>query len=104
MDDEHRIPSRGNRHPLAPAQHEAGIVSSRYRMERMLPSLRPDALQQEALNRLPDAQQNPESPCYQQWFTPQQFGEHFGVSESEAAASPWPQRSAEVSMRPSLFQ
>jgi subtilase family serine protease len=74
-----------NRHPLATAQHDAGAVSPGYRMERMLLTLLPDASQQEALDQLLDAQHNPESPSYHQWLTPEQYGEHFGVSEADAA-------------------
>jgi pseudomonalisin len=85
VDDEKRVTLRGNRHPLALAQHDAGSVAPNYRMERMLLTLLPDASQEEALNQFVDAQHAPESPYYHQWLTPEQFAERFGVSETDAA-------------------
>jgi subtilase family serine protease len=85
IDDDQRVTLRGDRHPLATAKYDGGRVSPAFRMERMLLTLQPDAQQQEALAQLLDAQHNPESPYYHQWLTPEQFGERFGVSESDAA-------------------
>ena len=79
------MPLPGNRHPLANAQYDAGAVSPAFRMDRMLITLLPDAAQEDALIQLIDEQHNPESPYYHQWLTPQQYGELFGVSESDAA-------------------
>jgi pseudomonalisin len=85
VDDEQRVTLSGNVHPMAVTQYDAGVVSSNYRMDRMVLTLLPDAMQQEALTQLIDAQHNPESPYYHQWLTPEQFGERFGVSEGDAA-------------------
>jgi pseudomonalisin len=85
VDDDQRITLTGNRHPLAIASNDAGPVGPGYRMERMLLTLLPDDAQQVALTQLIDAQQNPESPYYHQWLTPGQYGERFGISESDAA-------------------
>ncbi|MGA2020387.1 MAG: protease pro-enzyme activation domain-containing protein [Candidatus Sulfotelmatobacter sp.] len=85
IDDEQRIVLSGNRHPLAIAQYDAGAVSPTYRMDGMVLTLLPDAAQQDALEQLLDAQHNPESPYFHQWLTPEQYGERFGVSESDAA-------------------
>src|SRR5216684_2487481 len=85
IDDEQRVTLRGNRHPLAVAQFDAGAVGPDFPMERMILTLLPDATQQAALNQLLDAQHNPESPYYRQWLTPQQYGERFGISEADAA-------------------
>jgi subtilase family serine protease len=85
IDDEQRIVLSGNRHPSAIAQFDAGAVSPTYRMDRMVLTLLPDAAQQDALEQLLDAQHNPDSPYFHQWLTPEQYGERFGVSESDAA-------------------
>jgi len=85
VDDEQRIVLSGNRHPSAIAQFDAGAVSPTYRMDRMVLTLLPDAAQQDALEQLLDAQHNPDSPYFHQWLTPEQYGERFGVSESDAA-------------------
>jgi pseudomonalisin len=85
VDDDQLVTLPGNRHPLATSQYDAGKVSPGYRMDRMLLTLLPDASQEEALDRLLDAQHNPESPSFHQWLTPEQYGERFGVSEADAA-------------------
>jgi subtilase family serine protease len=85
IDDDQRVVLSGNRHPLAVVKYDAGVVPAGYRMDRMLLTLLPDAAQQDALLQLLDAQHNPESPYYRQWLTPEQYGERFGVSESDAA-------------------
>ena len=85
VDDEQRVTLSGNRHPLANPQYDAGAVSPDFRMDRMLITLLPDAAQEDALIQLIDEQHDPESPYYHQWLTPQQYGELFGVSETDAA-------------------
>ncbi len=85
IDDEQRVTLRGNVHPLALAQYDAGAVAPDFPMEHMLLTLLPDAAQQDALNQLLDAQHNPESPYYHQWLTPEQYGERFGVSDADTA-------------------
>jgi pseudomonalisin len=84
VDDEQRVALPGNRHPLANAQYDAGAVSPDFRMDRMLITLLPDAEQENALIQLIDDQHDPESLYYHQWLTPQQYGDLFGVSESDA--------------------
>src|SRR5216684_3392084 len=85
IDEGQRVTLRGNRHPLAAARYDAGAVAPDFPMERMILTLLPDAAQQDALNQLLDAQHNPESPYYRQWLTPEQYGERFGISESDTA-------------------
>jgi pseudomonalisin len=85
IDDEQRVTLRGNVHPLAVAQYDAGTVAPSFPMEHMLLTLLPDAAQQDALNQLLEAQHNPESPYYHQWLTPEQYGERFGVSDADTA-------------------
>ncbi len=41
--------------------------------------------QQQALTQLETAQQNPSSPLYHQWLTPQQYGAQFGLSADDLA-------------------
>jgi pseudomonalisin len=85
IDDDQRVTLRGNVHPLAQAQYDAGAVAPDFPMEHMLLTLLPDSTQQDILNQLVEAQNNPESPYYHQWLTPEQYGERFGVSDSDAA-------------------
>lgn len=62
--------------------------------ERVLDSLslrfNRTAAQQAALNQLLIDQQNPSSPRYHQWLTPEQFGAQFGLSSADLAkVSAW---------------
>lgn len=45
--------------------------------------LAPSATQSAALDQLLADQQNPASPRYHQWLTPEQFGESFGASDAD---------------------
>jgi len=85
VDDERRIALRGQHHPLATPEHDAGAVAPGYRMEHMILTLQVSGAQQQALEELLAAQQDPDSPYYHQWLTPESFGQRFGVSESDLA-------------------
>src|ERR1700674_111780 len=80
IDEDQRVALPGNRHPLAISKYDAGKVAPGYPMEHMLLTLLPDAAQEDALDQLLDAQQNPESAYFHQWLTPEQYGERFGAS------------------------
>ena len=60
-----------------------GTVSPDEPMGKMVLVLRPNRFQEEALEELIRAQQDPASPYYHQWLTPEVFGEHFGVSSND---------------------
>jgi subtilase family serine protease len=64
-------------------EFDTGAVSPDMRLERMMLVLSPDRDQQAALDELLAAQQDPDSPEYQRWLTPEAFGSRFGVSESD---------------------
>ncbi len=83
VDDEERITLQGNRHPLALSRYDVGRVSPDYPLDRMLLTLLPDAAQQQALDQLLEAQHDPDSPYFHQWLSPEQYGDRFGVSESD---------------------
>jgi pseudomonalisin len=83
IDDERRVVLRGNRHPLATAVNDRGMVSGDFRMERMILTLKPDAVRQAELERLIAAQHDPQSSFYHRWLTPEQYGQRFGVSEND---------------------
>jgi pseudomonalisin len=83
IDDERRIVLHGNRHPLATAANDAGVVPDDYRMERMILTLKPDAAQRTALEALIAAQNDPASPSYHRWLTPEEYGQRFGASQND---------------------
>jgi subtilase family serine protease len=83
VDDERRVTLRGNTHPLATTQYDAGAVSPDFPMEHMLLTLLPEPAQEETLKLLLEEQQDITSPYYHQWLTPEQYGERFGISDSD---------------------
>ena len=85
LDESQTVTLQGNVHPLARAEFDLGAVNANMRLERMLLVLSPSAEQQIALDALVEAQQDPSSPQYQQWLTPDEFGAEFGASDTQLA-------------------
>jgi subtilase family serine protease len=85
LDESQSAALQGNVHPLARAEFDLGAVNANMRLERMLLVLSPSAEQQIALDALVEAQQDPSSPQYQQWLTPDEFGAEFGASDTQLA-------------------
>jgi len=83
VDETHLIPLPGNTHPLARAEFDRGAAPSDLPMQRMLLVLKRSAEQDAGLLKLLDDQQDKASPSYHKWFTPEQFGTQFGVSDQD---------------------
>jgi subtilase family serine protease len=85
-----RSPLTGSRPPQALAADDAGPLSGGTRLEGMGLLFSRSAQQNADLEGLIAAQQNPASPLYHQWLTPQEFGQRFGMSDADLAkASAW---------------
>ncbi|MFZ3218000.1 MAG: Ig-like domain repeat protein [Candidatus Acidiferrales bacterium] len=74
---------KGNTYPLARAQYDRGAAPASLPMNRMLLVLRRSPAQEAALEQLLEQQQDPSSPNFHQWLTPQQFGQQFGPSDQD---------------------
>lgn len=85
IDDRVTVTLSGNVHPLARQEFDRGRALGETRMDRMILVLQPDASQKSAIEALLDAQQNPASPEYHQWLTPESFGRSFGVAQQDLA-------------------
>src|ERR1700694_4343995 len=83
IDDRTTVVQSGNRHPMARPEFDTGMVANEFRMNRMILAIESDAEQQAALERLLEAQQQPDSPFYQKWLTPEEFGRQFGISDRD---------------------
>jgi Pro-kumamolisin, activation domain/Bacterial Ig-like domain (group 3) len=82
--DETRVTTlRGNVHPLARAEFDHGAAPPDLRMERMLLVLGHSAEQDAALAKLLDDQQDRSSAQYHRWLTPEEFGQRFGLADSD---------------------
>jgi subtilase family serine protease len=90
VDDGDRLQLRGSVHPLARAEFDRGPADLAMPMNNMIMSLnlRPGA--EPELKQFLADQQNPNSPNYHKWLTPEQFGAKFGPSEQDIAdVSAW---------------
>src|SRR5579862_8479947 len=83
IDDRVTVTRTGNRHPMARPEFDRGLAPSGTRMDRMMLLLQPDPAQQQALLALLEAQQDPSSPEYHRWLTPEAFGRQFGASAGD---------------------
>jgi len=76
---------RGNVQPGARAEFDAGAADPSFALGPLLLMLRRSAAQQADLDQLLSAQQNPSSPGYHQWLSPEQFADRFGASRDDIA-------------------
>ena len=65
---------------------DKGRVSGDLPMERVVLTLHSDPAQQTELESFLAEQQDPSSPHFHEWLTPQQFGERFGASAADIDA------------------
>jgi len=73
-----------NHHPLwANAANDLGALGPQEQVGQMTLVLARSAAQQAALEQLLADQQNPTSPLYHHWLTPQEMGDRFGLSDSD---------------------
>ncbi len=73
----------GNLTPWAKAQFDQGAVDPAMRIPYILLMTKPSPAQQADLDRLLADQQNPSSPRFHKWLTPEQFGDRFGLSSGD---------------------
>ncbi len=73
----------GNTHPLAQARFDRGVVPDNTPAGTMVMVLRRSPEQQKALDDLVRSQQDPTSPNYHHWLTPDQFGKQFGAADAD---------------------
>jgi len=83
IDEMDLVTLAGNMHPLARPEADRGVLADETRLERMVLLLQPDAAQQRALDALTEAQQQPASPLFHQWLTPEEYGGRFGASAGD---------------------
>ena len=77
-------------HPMAQPDLDQGRVNGGMRISRaaMVFRLAPD--QQAALEKLLEEQQDPDSPNYHKWLTPEQYAARFGMSDADLSkVSSW---------------
>jgi uncharacterized protein (TIGR03437 family) len=83
IDINRRVPLRGHVHPNARPQYDRGPVAPSFLVPAITVFLKPSSAQQSALQRTLADQQDPASPNYHRWLTPEQYANSFGASQSD---------------------
>ena len=88
--DSHLVRLEGTLHPLAQTKFDVGPVEPTKRLQSMTMVFNRSATQKADLNALNAAQENPSSPLYHKWLTPEQFAARFGMASADLdQASSW---------------
>jgi uncharacterized protein (TIGR03437 family) len=74
---------KGGINPRLRRANDQGKVEANLRLEYLTLLFQRTSEQREALPRLLAEQQDPASPNYHRWLTPEQFGQRFGVSRND---------------------
>lgn len=85
IDASQRVQTNGV-HPLAVPQDDQGRVDPARVFHRMVLLLQGSDAEEQALQQMLAAQQDPSSAEYHQWLTPAEFGRRFGPSQNDLAA------------------
>jgi uncharacterized protein (TIGR03437 family) len=83
IDDARRVALTGHLHPRALPENDEGSVDPALALSRVTLVLQPSSDQQAQLKQLLAEQQDPSSPNYHHWLTPEQYAERFGVSQAD---------------------
>src|SRR5580698_1336221 len=82
-DETRLVTLSGNTRPEANAQNDLGEDSDDFVMDHIMLQLKRSPQQERAVEQFIDSLHNPKSPNFHKWLTAAQFGENFGVAESD---------------------
>ena len=85
IDNTQRAVLLGSHPPKARAEYDAGRMLAGTPLQGMSIVFSRSAAQETDLQALLAAQQDPASPLYHQWLTPEQFASRFGVADADIA-------------------
>jgi subtilase family serine protease len=83
IDARQAVVVRGSVPVQAQAKYDLGAVEPGFRLGNITLILKPSAAQQAALEQLLAEQQDPASPNYRNWLTPETYAERFGTSAAD---------------------
>jgi uncharacterized protein (TIGR03437 family) len=83
IDNSRRVALNGHVHPLARPEFDRGAVDPSTALTSLAIQLKSSASQQSDLTRLLAEQQDPSSPNYHRWLTPEQYADRFGLSSGD---------------------
>lgn len=85
IDDSQTVVQKGSVSPLAQPQNDLGPLDPSTTLTGIRIMFKPSAAQSAALKQLLAEQQNPASPNYHKWLTPEQYADRFGLSSRDIA-------------------
>jgi hypothetical protein len=83
IDDNDTVVVHGNVPPQAEAIADRGQTDRNLKYEKMILLLPSRASGRDSLERLVAQLNDPSSPSYHQWLTPEQFGKRFGITDDD---------------------
>ncbi|MGC2193556.1 MAG: S53 family peptidase [Terriglobales bacterium] len=83
IDDRETRQLRGNLHPLLQHAADQGRMDGGVQLEGVSLVFKRTAAQEAAVEKLLADQQNPSSPSYHKWLTPEQYADRFGLSQAD---------------------
>ena len=83
IDDNDTVVVRGNVPPQAEAKDDRGPSDRNLKYEKMILLLQPRSSGRDSIERLVVDLNDPSSPNYHHWLTPEQFGKRFGISDDD---------------------
>jgi subtilase family serine protease len=83
IDDRNTIALRGSVHPMLQKATDQGRMDGATRLEGVSLIFKRTAEQDAAAEKFLDDLQNPNSPSYHKWLTPEQYADRFGLSISD---------------------
>ena len=83
VDNRQRVLLAGHIHPRALPENDRGRVDPSLPLPYVTLLLQQSDSQQAALDRLLAEQQDPSSPNYRHWLTPEEYADRFGVSQDD---------------------
>ncbi len=85
IDNSRRVSLVGSTSPKARVANDTGSVAPDMQLQGMTVVFNRTPAQQSALDALVADQQNPASPLYHHWLTPEQYAAQFGMADSDIA-------------------
>jgi len=85
IDDAERVTLGGNVHPMVAAAKSLQAVDESTPMEHMVLLLKGDATQEAQLAQMIARQNDPKSPLFHHYLTPEEFGAQYGVADADIA-------------------
>jgi subtilase family serine protease len=83
IDNSQMVAITGQVQKRAKPQYDQGRVSGSFQLSQVTMLTLPTQAQQQALRLLVAEQQDPKSPNFRQWLTPEQYADRFGLSQND---------------------